>query len=168
LKVHGIPAGAHRCYQGLHVWFGCWKPSTKSAFNFGKGILQIVPGRVSTEVDARVSYEQPRLPSPRRAKLIRSYHRGRPSARIRLFLIKIASPAEGHHTLQSSLQLRQGHHCNLTLLPQLSPRPWPWLAEAKVNPDLPLCGVASLDWYQKRTTDVITYPGPEDPGVISS
>src|SRR5438045_3916138 len=79
--------------------------------NFGTAILKIVPGRVSTEVDARLSFDtEATLAKARR--LIELYHHAAvPRERI---LIKIASTWEG---IRAAEQLeREGIHCNLTLL----------------------------------------------------
>lgn len=86
---------------------------------FGTEILKIVPGRVSTEVDARLSYDTEATIAKAR-KLIGLYaDRGVGRDRV---LIKIASTWEG---IRAAEQLeREGIHCNLTLCSVL-PRPWP-------------------------------------------
>jgi Transaldolase len=86
---------------------------------FGKEILKIVPGRVSTEVDARLSYDTEATITKAR-KLIGLYNQaGISNDRV---LIKVASTWEG---IRAAEQLeREGIHCNLTLLFGL-PRPWP-------------------------------------------
>ncbi len=125
---------------------------------FGKEILQIVPGRVSTEVDARLSYDTAATITKAR-KLIGLYEdAGIGRERV---LIKIASTWEG---IQAAQQLEQeGIHCNLTLLFGFTQAVA--CAEAGVTLISPFVG-RILDWY-KQDTGREHYPGPEDPGVIS-
>ena len=81
------------------------------AVNFGKEILKIVPGRVSTEVDARLASIVTR-PLPRRDELIGLYEQAG-IARDRI-LIKVGSTWEG---IRAAADLeKEGIHCNLTLL----------------------------------------------------
>src|SRR5246127_3266376 len=124
---------------------------------FGTDILQIVPGRVSTETDARLSYDvEGSIKKARR--LIQLYaERKIPRERV---LIKIASTWEG---LNAAEQLqKEGIRCNLTLmfsLPQAVRA-----AEAKVQLISPLVG-RIYDWYKKENKR--EYQGAEDPGVQS-
>jgi len=125
---------------------------------FGKEILRIVPGRVSTEVDARLSYNTEATIEKAR-KLIGLYAQaGVPRERV---LIKVASTWEG---IRAAEQLEQeGIHCNLTLLFGFAQAVA--CAEAGVTLISPFVG-RILDWY-KANTGRDSYPGPEDPGVIS-
>ena len=124
---------------------------------FGTDILQIVPGRVSTETDARLSYDgEGSIEKARR--LIKLYEdRKIPRERV---LIKIASTWEG---LSAAEQLqKEGIFCNLTLmfsLPQAVRA-----AEAKVQLISPFVG-RIYDWYKKEMKR--DYTGVEDPGVQS-
>src|ERR671935_81670 len=124
---------------------------------FGSDILEIVPGRVSTETDARLSFDvEGSIKKARR--LIKLYEeRTIPRERI---LIKIASTWEG---LNAAEQLqREGIRCNLTLmfsLPQAVRA-----AEAKVQLISPFVG-RIYDWYKKENKR--DYQGAEDPGVQS-
>ncbi|MEB3235147.1 MAG: transaldolase [Cyanobacteriota bacterium] len=125
---------------------------------FGKEILKIVPGRVSTEVDARLSFDTEATITKAR-KLIGLYNKaGISNDRV---LIKIASTWEG---IRAAQQLeKEGIHCNLTLLFGFAQAVA--CAEAGVTLISPFVG-RILDWY-KKSTGRDHYPGPEDPGVIS-
>jgi transaldolase len=125
---------------------------------FGKEILKIVPGRVSTEVDARLSYDTAATIAKAR-KLIGLYNAaGIGNERV---LIKIASTWEG---IKAAEQLeKEGIHCNLTLLFGFAQAVA--CAEAGVTLISPFVG-RILDWF-KKSTGRDSYPGPEDPGVIS-
>ncbi|KAI7885814.1 transaldolase [Lichtheimia hyalospora FSU 10163] len=126
--------------------------------NFGKEILKIVPGRVSTEVDARLSFDMDATIA-KALRLIKMYEDdGIKKDRI---LIKIASTWEGIHAA-SVLEKQHGIHCNLTLLfgfPQAVA-----CAEAGVTLISPFVG-RIMDWYKKSTGK--TYEPSEDPGVLS-
>jgi transaldolase len=124
---------------------------------FGLKILQIVPGRVSTEVDARLSYDTPATIT-KAHKLIGLYEQaGIGRERV---LIKIASTWEG---IQAAKALEQeGIHCNLTLLFSLAQAIG--CAEAGVTLISPFVG-RILDWYVKSTGK--DYTPAEDPGVLS-
>jgi transaldolase len=127
------------------------------AVAFGKEILDIVPGRVSTEVDARLSFDT--AGSIAKAhKLIGLYEAlGVPRERV---LIKVASTWEG---IRAAEQLeRDGIHCNLTLLFGIHQAVA--CAEAKVTLISPFVG-RILDYYTKKTGK--TFAPAEDPGVIS-
>jgi len=125
---------------------------------FGKEILRIVPGRVSTEVDARLSYDTEATIQKAR-KLIGLYEQaGVSRARV---LIKVASTWEG---IRAAERLEQeGIHCNLTLLFGFAQAVA--CAEAGITLISPFVG-RILDWY-KASTGRESFPGPEDPGVIS-
>ncbi len=125
---------------------------------FGKEILKIVPGRVSTEVDARLSFDTEATIAKGR-KLIGLYNQaGISNDRV---LIKVASTWEG---ICAAAQLeREGIHCNLTLLFGFAQAVA--CAEAGVTLISPFVG-RILDWY-KKSTGKDSYSGPEDPGVVS-
>jgi transaldolase len=130
----------------------------KLSVNFGIETLKIVPGRVSTEVDARLSFDIEGSVAKAR-KLISLYEEeGLKRQRI---LIKLASTWEG---IRAAEQLeKEGIHCNLTLLFSL-PQALA-CAEAGVQLISPFVG-RIYDWYKKeRKVDHI--PGNEDPGVLS-
>ena len=127
------------------------------AIAFGQKILAIVPGRVSTEVDARLSYDTEATIAQAR-KIIAQYdHAGIGRERI---LIKIASTWEGIRAAE--VLEKEGIHCNLTLLFGLHQAIA--AAEAGVTLVSPFVG-RILDWYKKDTGK--DYQGAEDPGVIS-
>lgn len=128
------------------------------AVNFGTEILKIVPGRVSTEVDARLSFDTDG--TVRRAEeLIALYdQKGVGTERI---LIKIASTWEG---IQAAEQLeKRGIHCNLTLLFHFAQAVA--CADAGVTLISPFVGRIT-DWY-KKAEEVDGYPAQDDPGVKS-
>ena len=130
----------------------------KLAVNFGIRILEIIPGRISTEVDARLSFDTQGT-IQRAEKLIGLYQeKGVDKERI---LIKVASTWEG---IRAAEQLeRQGIHCNLTLMFSLAQAVA--CAEADVQLISPFVG-RIYDWHKKeRGVDHI--PGKEDPGVLS-
>jgi transaldolase len=127
------------------------------AVAFGKKILAIVPGRVSTEVDARLSYDTEATMKQAR-DIIKQYDQAGIS-RERV-LIKIASTWPG---IKAAERLEQeGIHCNLTLL--FGVHQAVACAEAKVTLISPFVG-RILDWYKKSTGK--DYQGTEDPGVQS-
>ena len=126
--------------------------------NFGCEILKIVPGRVSTEVDARLSFDVEGTIEKAR-KLISLYEAaGIDRKRI---LIKLASTWEG--TLAAYPSEKEGIHCNMTLLFSLAQAIA--CAEAKATLISPFVG-RILDWYKKNEKPA-GYPPEEDPGVIS-
>ncbi len=125
---------------------------------FGKEILKIVPGRVSTEVDARLSFDT-EATIAKAHKLIGLYNdAGITNDRV---LIKIASTWEGIKAAE--VLEKDGIHCNLTLLFGFAQAVA--CAEAGVTLISPFVG-RILDWY-KADTGRNSYPGAEDPGVIS-
>lgn len=130
----------------------------KLAVNIGLEILKLVPGRVSTEVDARLSYDTEATVAKAR-KLIALYEAaGINKNRI---LIKIASTWQGIRAAE--ILEKEGINCNLTLLfCEAQARA---CAEAGVYLISPFVG-RILDWY-KANTDKKEYAPAEDPGVIS-
>jgi transaldolase len=127
------------------------------AVAFGRKILEIVPGRVSTEVDARLSYDTEKTLAAAR-DIIAQYHAaGISNDQV---LVKIASTWEGIKAAEILEQ--EGIHCNLTLLFGLHQAIA--CAEAKVTLISPFVG-RILDWYKKDTGK--EYAGAEDPGVQS-
>ncbi|MCA9035120.1 MAG: transaldolase [Planctomycetaceae bacterium] len=128
------------------------------AVNFGRRILQIIPGRVSTEVDARLSFDTAGTIS-KANELIDLYRAaGVDSNRV---LIKIASTWEG---ICAARELeKQGIHCNLTLLFGFGQAVA--CAEAGVTLISPFVG-RIFDWYKARQGGA-DIPIDEDPGVES-
>ena len=127
------------------------------AVNFGREILKIVPGRVSTEVDARLSFDAAGTVAKAR-ELIGLYERaGIERERI---LIKVASTWEG---IRAAAELeREGIHCNLTLLFSFAQAVA--CAEAGVTLISPFVG-RIYDYYRKERGAEI--PADQDPGVES-
>jgi len=124
---------------------------------FGTDILEIVPGRVSTETDARLSYDVEG--SIKKARQLIQLYEERKIPRERV-LIKIASTWEG---LNAAEQLqKEGIRCNLTLMFSLSQAVR--AAEAKVQLISPFVG-RIYDWYKKENKR--DYTGADDPGVQS-
>ncbi len=130
----------------------------KLAILIGLEILKTVPGRISTEVDARLSFNT-QATIEKAHKLIAMYNQaGISNDRI---LIKIASTWEG---IKAAEQLEQeGINCNLTLLFNFAQARA--CAEAGVYLISPFVG-RILDWY-KKSTGRTAYPALEDPGVVS-
>lgn len=126
--------------------------------NFGLEILKLIPGRVSTEVDARLSFNVDA--SIEKARFLVSLYESSGIPRERI-LIKLASTWEG---IKAAKELeKEGIHCNMTLLfsmPQAI-----GCAEAKATLISPFVG-RILDWYKKNTGKASYLPA-EDPGVIS-
>jgi transaldolase len=127
------------------------------AVSFGKRILKIVPGRVSTEVDARLSYDT--AATIAKAHDIVAQYDGDGIGRERI-LIKIASTWEGIRAAE--VLQKEGIHCNLTLLFGLHQAIA--CAEAGVTLISPFVG-RILDWYKKDTGR--DYAPADDPGVHS-
>jgi len=124
---------------------------------FGLEILKIVPGRVSTEVDARLSFDKEGTLKIARELIALYEENGVSRDRV---LIKIASTWEG---IEAAKELEaEGIHCNLTLLFSLCQA----IACAEGNIQLisPFVG-RILDWYKASTGQ--DYQGDQDPGVIS-
>ncbi len=130
----------------------------KLAVNFGLKILEIVPGRVSTEVDARLSFDTEKTIEKGRELITLYESAGIDRKRI---LIKIASTWEG---IRAAEQLeKEGIHCNLTLLFSIAQAVC--CAEAGVTLISPFVG-RIMDWY-KKDRGVSDIPATEDPGVKS-
>ncbi|QSX32776.1 transaldolase [Shewanella avicenniae] len=129
----------------------------KLAVNIGLEILKIVPGRISTEVDARLSFDK-EASIAKAKKLIKLYaDAGIDKSRI---LIKLASTWEG---ICAAKELEaEGINCNLTLLFSFAQARA--CAEAGVYLISPFVG-RILDWYKKSTGQ--DYTASEDPGVVS-
>ena len=127
------------------------------AVEFGKRILAIIPGRVSTEVDARLSYDTEKTIAVAHDIIAMYAKQGIGKERV---LIKIASTWEGIRAAEA-LE-REGIHCNLTLLFGLHQA----IAAADAGATLisPFVG-RILDWYKKDTGK--DFHGADDPGVQS-
>jgi transaldolase len=128
------------------------------AVAFGLKILDIIPGRVSTEVDARLSYDTEATVA--KAHDLISQYEAAGVVRDRI-LIKIAATWEGIKAAEA-LE-KEGIHCNLTLMFGLHQAIA--CAEAGVTLISPFVG-RILDWYKKETGRD-SYPPAEDPGVLS-
>lgn len=127
------------------------------AVAFGKKILEIIPGRVSTEVDARLSYDTDATMKQAKAIIKKYEEAGVSRERV---LIKIASTWAG---IKAAEKLEsEGIHCNMTLLFGLHQAVA--CADAKVTLVSPFVG-RILDWYKKGTGK--DYQGADDPGVQS-
>lgn len=135
-----------------------WFPANRQQLvEFGSEILKIVKGRVSTEVDARFSFDKEATKA--KAKHIIELYKEIGISKDRI-LVKIASTWEG---IQAAKELEEeGIHCNLTLLFSFAQAVA--CAEAKVTLISPFVG-RILDYYKKETGK--TYSSEEDPGVIS-
>jgi transaldolase len=127
------------------------------AVEFGKKILAIVPKRVSTEVDARLSFDTEATVAKGRSIIAQYESAGISRERI---LIKIASTWEGIRA--GEILEKEGIHCNLTLLFGLHQAVA--CAEAGITLISPFVG-RILDWYKKDTGK--EYAAAEDPGVLS-
>ena len=127
------------------------------AVAFGIRILQIVPGRVSTEVDAHLSYDSEKTKEQARDIIAQYDKAGISRDRV---LIKLASTWEGIRAAE--ILEKEGIHCNMTLLFGLHQAVA--AAEAHVTLISPFVG-RILDWYKKDTGK--DYVGAEDPGVQS-
>ncbi|MBC7364487.1 MAG: transaldolase [Candidatus Aminicenantes bacterium] len=129
----------------------------KFAVSVGSGILKVIPGRISTEVDARLSFDEPALLKKAR-QLIELYEAaGVPKDRV---LIKLASTWEG---IRAAEKLeKEGIQTNLTLLFSFAQAQA--CADAGVFLISPFVG-RIYDWYKKSTGK--EYVGAEDPGVQS-
>ncbi len=128
------------------------------AVEFGLRILKIVPGRVSTEVDARLSFDTQKTIEKGRYLISQYEAAGISHDRV---LIKIASTWEGIRAAE--VLEKEGIHCNLTLL--FGMHQAVACAEAGVRLISPFVG-RILDWY-KKAEGRDSYPAAEDPGVVS-
>lgn len=126
--------------------------------NFGLEILKLVPGRVSTEIDARLSFDTEASIAKARSLISLYEAHGVPRKRI---LIKLASTWEGVRAAEV-LEM-EGIHCNMTLIFSIAQAIA--CAEAKATLISPFVG-RILDWY-KKNTGTASYPPAEDPGVKS-
>jgi transaldolase len=127
------------------------------AVSFGKKILQIVPKRVSTEVDARLSFDTKASVAKGREIIAQYESAGLSRERI---LVKIAATWEGIKA--GEILEKDGIHCNLTLMFGLHQAIA--CAEAGITLISPFVG-RILDWYKKDTGH--DYKPEEDPGVLS-
>lgn len=157
LKAASQPEYAHLVDQAVKDNSGLEHIMDGILINFGLEILKVVPGRVSTEVDARLSFDTQGT-IDKACELIKRYESaGIDRSRV---LIKIASTWEGIKAAEVLEQ--QGIRCNLTLLFAFSQAVA--CAEAKVQLISPFVG-RIYDWYKKENnTD---YQGADDPGVQS-
>lgn len=130
----------------------------KLAVNFAKEILGIIPGRVSVEVDATLSFDTAGTIETAQRLIAMFEQEGIDRSRI---LIKIAATWEGIRAAE--LLEKEGIHCNLTLLFSFAQAVA--CAEAKVQLISPFVG-RILDWY-KADRGVDSIPAEEDPGVLS-
>ncbi len=128
------------------------------AVEFGRKILEIIPGRVSTEVDARLSFDT--AGTVEKAHKLIGWYEAAGVSRQRI-LVKIASTWEGIRAAE--VLEKEGIHCNLTLLFGLHQAIA--CAEAGATLISPFVG-RILDWY-KKDTGRAGYPSHEDPGVVS-
>ena len=124
---------------------------------FGVSILEIVPGRVSTEVDARLSFDIKSSLEKARSLIARYESLGYDRERV---LIKLATTWEGVEV--SRVLEKEGIHCNMTLLFSMAQA----VACAEANSKLisPFVG-RILDWFREKTGE--EYEGDKDPGVLS-
>ncbi len=134
------------------------KAIDRLSVEFGLRILKIVPGRVSTEVDARLSFDVDG--SIAKARQLIGQYEAAGVGRERI-LIKLASTWEGIRAAEKLEQ--EGIHCNLTLL--FGVHQAIACADAKVTLISPFVG-RILDWY-KKSTGKESYAPAEDPGVVS-
>lgn len=131
---------------------------TKVFVNFGVEILKHVPGRVSTEVDARLSFDTKKSIEKAHEYIALYKAAGIEKERV---LIKLASTWEG---IEAAKQLeKEGIHCNMTLMFSLAQAAL--CAEANATLISPFVG-RILDWY-KKAEGKESYPAHEDPGVLS-
>lgn len=160
LKAAALPAYAHLLDQAVRdagTAATTGQVIDRLLVLFGGEILKIVPGRVSTEVDARLSFDRDGSITKAR-EIIGLYEKaGVPRERI---LIKLASTWEGIKAAE--LLQKEKINCNLTLLFSFAQAVA--CAEAKVRLISPFVG-RILDWYKKSTGK--DYAPAEDPGVKS-
>lgn len=129
----------------------------KFAVAVGSGILKVIPGRISTEVDARLSFDEPALLNKARQLITLYEAAGVAKERV---LIKLASTWEG---IRAAEKLeKEGIQTNLTLLFSFAQAQA--CADAGVFLISPFVG-RIYDWYKKSTGQ--EYVGAEDPGVQS-
>ena len=165
LTAAGKPEYKHLLEEAI-VWGKTQSHSLKGALsliveklfvNFGLEILRIVPGRVSTEVDARLSFDVEG--SVAKAEHLTALYEASGIPRERI-LIKLASTWEG--IIAAGILEKKGIHCNMTLMFSLAQAAG--AAEAKATLISPFVG-RILDWYKKTTGK--EFVGKDDPGVQS-
>lgn len=163
LKAASDPAYAHILARGIEA-ARALPPSQRLtgaveavAVGFGEEILKHIPGLVSTEVDARLSFDLPATVAQARRLIARYRQLGVPRERV---LVKIASTWEG---IQAARLLeREGIACNLTLLFSFAQAQA--AAEADATLISPFVG-RILDWCKAKTG--LDYTPENDPGVVS-
>jgi transaldolase len=165
LKAAQMPTYAHLVDEAVS-WAGT-QSGRKSAIigaacdrvavNFGEALSKIVPGRVSTEVDADLSFDMRACLGKARAIIADYESRGVDRSRI---LIKLASTWEGIKAAE--ILEKEKINCNLTLLFSFAQAQA--CAQAGVFLISPFVG-RILDWYVKSTGE--TYTSETDPGVVS-
>ena len=157
LSASQLPSYAHIVEKALHSSSKVEEVMDNLIVMFGCEILKIIPGRVSTEVDARLSFDT-KATIAKAKQLIQLYkQQGIEKERI---LIKIASTWEG---IQAAKELeKEGIHCNLTLLFSMAQAIG--CADAKVTLISPFVG-RIYDWYKTNTKQDVS--GMNDPGVVS-
>lgn len=129
----------------------------KVAVNFGQAILDLVPGRVSTEVDAHLSFDKEAMISEAEALIELYVQAGVDPKRV---LIKIAATWEG--IAAAAVLERRGIHCNLTLMFHFAQAVL--CAEQGITLISPFVG-RIYDWYKKA--EGRDFVGLDDPGVLS-
>ena len=164
-----LAAASLDAYKGLlerAVEYGKQQPNQVEAavdklfVLFGVEILKIVPGRVSTEVDARLSFDKEGQVA--KAKRLIELYEAEGVAKERV-LIKLSSTWEGIQAAKE-LESHYGIHCNLTLLFSMAQAVA--CAEAGVTLISPFVG-RILDWHLAHNKDVKAYEPNQDPGVVS-
>jgi transaldolase len=160
LKAAALPTYAHLVDQAIKD-SGAAAPLDRVIDRllvvFGLEILKIVPGRVSSEVDARLSFDRDGTLTKAREIVALYENAGIDRDRI---LIKIASTWEGIKAAE--VLEKEGIHCNLTLLFSFAQAVA--CAESGIQLISPFVG-RILDWHKKSTGK--EFPGASDPGVIS-
>ncbi len=161
LKASGLPAYAHLMDEAVAWGVKRHAPaglvSDRLAVNFGAELTRIVPGRVSTEVDADLSFDTEATIAKARAIIADYDSRGIGRERI---LIKIAATWEGAQA--AAVLQREGIDCNLTLIFSLAQALA--CANAKAFLISPFVG-RILDWHVKAGGG--PYDSETDPGVVS-
>lgn len=150
-----IKSGMHKTSNEKHMLHHIMD---KLFVNFGLEILKIIPGRVSTEVDARLSFDVEG--SIQKATTLIGLYEAAGVDRNRV-LIKLASTWEGARAARILEQ--EGIHCNMTLMFSLVQAVA--CAEAEATLISPFVG-RILDWYKERE-HIESYPPEKDPGVLS-
>ena len=161
LKAAQLPAYAHLLEEaigwGVKHGVGAERVADRLAVNFGAELTRIVPGRVSTEVDADLSFDTPATIT--RARAIIADYESRGIGRERI-LVKIAATWEGAQA--AAVLQKEGIDCNLTLIFSLTQAIA--CADAKAFLISPFVG-RILDWHVKAGGG--PYDSETDPGVVS-